>query len=611
MSNLFLLNNNEVLDFYEIHLSDYEGYLYFHGSKNFNTDLIFQGKKYLYIPCEMSNLEYNSEGKTNRPTFSISNINNFMSNLMKDRNDFIGRRFYRKKILAKDLDPENFGGVDKNLLGARSFSSFIASDMYVIQKKSSESREKIEILLTNVLDFEGVTIPSRKVFNNACQWTYRGCGCNYGKINGYSGPDVYLRQTLNDDLSTINTNLGLSSNLTYHFQSTGQTFSGTVKTTLESNPSVILTYDKLTAWSNGGTAGGNITLAGNPKKYVNEGRMGNYNGILLSNRTGQVDSLTITTSNLSSNLTIFYVSEMVSVINDKTSKKNTYRGLSSTQNGNFLLGYWNYNEDVMASKIDASTYNWVKNAGPWAPYNRNKSRVYGAICPTNSNTTTYFIRDGNILTEKIGFINSPNGLGFNILEPSEIVVYEIIIYNTLLTLEQADYISFYLANKYNLPIPFTKSKTVVKKGSEFFSGGENLGLPVADENNKLFLIANAANTQLTNSETYGLNSLSYKGDYSRRTKYSFGDFVKIEPPINFDFNETFQINNNTVPARFFVCIDLNGSINEHPFNFTNKWKEDKCSKNLNGCSLRFNGNQIGIPFGGFPGTVQYEYKLPA
>lgn len=611
MSNLFLLNNNEVLDFYEIHLSDYEGYLYFHGSKNFQKDLIFQGKKYLYIPCEVSNLEYNSEGKTNRPTFLISNINNYMSNLMKDRNDFIGRRFYRKKILAKDLDDENFGGVNKNLLGARSFSSFIASDMYIIQKKNSESRDKIEILLTNVLDFEGISIPSRKVFNNACQWTYRGCGCNYGKINGYTGPDVYQRETLNDDLSTINTNLGLSSNLTYHFQSSTQTFSGTTTIPLENPPSTTLSFDKLTSWTNAGTAGGSITISGNPKKYINQGRMGDYNGVLLSNRTGATDSLTITTTNLNSALTIFYVSEMVDKINNKTSKKDTYRGLSSTQDGKFLLGYWNHYEDVMASKIDASNYDWVKSVGPWAPNNLNNSRVYGAICPNSSTSTTYFIRDGNIYVQRDGFINGSNGLGFNIVEPSEIVVYEIIIYNTTLTLEQAEYISFYLGNKYNLPVPFTKSKTVIKKGSTFFTGEENLGLPMADENNKMFLIANAANSQLSTSESYGLNNLIYRGDYNRNTRYKFGDFVKIEPPINFDFNEDSQINNNSIPARFFVCIDQNGSFNEHPFNFTNKWKEDKCSKNLNGCSLRFNGNQIGIPFGGFPGTVQYEYKLPS
>jgi hypothetical protein len=34
------------------------------------------------------------------------------------------------------------------------------------------------------------------------------------------------------------------------------------------------------------------------------------------------------------------------------------------------------------------------------------------------------------------------------------------------------------------------------------------------------------------------------------------------------------------------------------------------SKNLNGCLLRFNDANINIPFGGFPGTVGYDYRLP-
>ena len=114
MSNLFLLNNTEIIDLFEIKLNDFEGYLYFHGSKNFEKNLVFQGKTYLYIPCEMSNLQYDSEGKQNRPTFTISNVNNFISNIIKDRKDLLGKDFYRKKNLSGNRRGGNMGSCAAN-----------------------------------------------------------------------------------------------------------------------------------------------------------------------------------------------------------------------------------------------------------------------------------------------------------------------------------------------------------------------------------------------------------------------------------------------------------------------------------------------------------------
>jgi hypothetical protein len=58
MSDLFLLKNLQIIDLFEIKINDFEGYLRFHGSKNFNKDLIFKDAVYLYIPSEISNLEY-------------------------------------------------------------------------------------------------------------------------------------------------------------------------------------------------------------------------------------------------------------------------------------------------------------------------------------------------------------------------------------------------------------------------------------------------------------------------------------------------------------------------------------------------------------------------
>ena len=135
MSSLFTLQNSPIIDLYEIKINDFEGYFSFHGSKNLEKDIVFKGRTYIYLPCELSNLDYTSEQKQNRPTFKISNVNNFITNLIKDRDDLLMKKFYRKKIFAKDLDLENFDK-ENNPLGQDLFTSYLSIDTVINQSKN-------------------------------------------------------------------------------------------------------------------------------------------------------------------------------------------------------------------------------------------------------------------------------------------------------------------------------------------------------------------------------------------------------------------------------------------------------------------------------------------
>jgi hypothetical protein len=198
-------------------------------------------------------------------------------------------------------------------------------------------------------------------------------------------------------------------------------------------------------------------------------------------------------------------------------------------------------------------------------------------------------------------------------QSSEIIIYEMIVYNKILDDETINKINSYLGAKYNIAVPKQYTRTIYKKGSAFFRPEDgNLGVPVADENNKIFLKSYAENSfRLSNFESYNILSMQYKTGYNPDYSYNQGDFIKIDPYIEYDFNEKSINQNNELPARFFVCVDPQGSKGKHPLNYTNVWVEDKCSRNLNGCSLRFNDPTVNIPFGGFPGTVSYDYKLPS
>lgn len=187
MNTLFKLNNYVIIDLFEIELDANEGYLRFHGSKNFNKNLFFQDKEYIFIPCEFSSYQVNSDGRQSRPKLQVANINNYFSKIMQDRNDLIGKNCNRKKILARDLDTRNFeNGI--NPYGISNFNTYIAFDKFIINAKVSENLNFIELELVTKVDIQTLSIPARKITNDTCSWNYRCYGCNYGNNKNYSGP---------------------------------------------------------------------------------------------------------------------------------------------------------------------------------------------------------------------------------------------------------------------------------------------------------------------------------------------------------------------------------------------------------------------------------------
>ncbi len=678
MSNLFLLTNSEVIDLFEIKLNDFEGYLYFHGSKNFEKDLVFQGRTYLYIPCEMSNLQYGSDGKQNRPVIKISNVNNFISNLIKDRGNLLGKEFNRKKMLAKDLDAVNFDGASKNPLGSSGFKDFISNDKFVVNKKNSENKERVEFELSNILDIDGLTCPSRKVYNNTCQWQYRGHGCNYGKILNYNGPNVQitkptktsLEEVLNfyDD-NSIKNYLGVwldSNGLTASSDSTKYRRADSVDIFSAPLPGWNARYSDLffntalNSWVNKADTlntdpANNVTTTQDmtwdtddvgPIIFTNSGRLKNNSGVcpvrpnLRKFAIKPVSSylkLDLPTDYDNKDLTIFYVFEPTTIFVPtrgylgralQTQDLSTYIGVHGggsdfKRNTSARLDSFQIkNSNVGNAKISNVRFSNNSAERP-SLLVANIPVIYSCSIPKLNGGNISFYKNGSLLnssTANYGSDNSHeiNNLGFNksVSTSSHIVIYEVIIFEKQLTEEEIKGINTYLGNKYGISTADSEiSSSEGKPSSEFFNqNGEdgNLGVPMSDEDDKMFF--KNYNKELKYYDSYGLEDLIYKGDYNSKTVYQKGDFVKIDANIDFDFTKDSLTQNSELPHRFFVCISQQGSKGINPLDNSIIWKEDKCSKSLSGCSLRFGSDgDIGkkIPFGAFPGTVDYDYELPS
>jgi lambda family phage minor tail protein L len=667
MSNLFLLTNSEVIDLFEIKLNDFEGYLYFHGSKNFEKDLVFQGRTYLYIPCEMSNLQYGSDGKQNRPVIKISNVNNFISNLIKDRGNLLGKEFNRKKMLAKDLDAVNFDGASKNPLGSSSFKDFISNDKFVVNKKNSENKERVEFELSNILDIDGLTCPSRKVYNNTCQWQYRGHGCNYGKILNYDGPNVQITKPTKTSLEAVldlytgdsiknylgvwldSNGLTTSSDLTKYRRASSVEYGGVYSdlffnTALDSwvnkagtlNTSAadgVITTQNMT-WSNDGLG---------PIIFTNSGRLKNNSGVCpvrpnfgyqAVKPNSSFLKLNLLTNYDNKDLTIFYVFEPTTIF----VPTRGYLGRAlETEDLETYIGVHGGNSDFYRNKSARLDSFQIKNSDNRIISNRRFSNhsaarpsssaanipvIYSCSIPKDNNGDISFYKNGFLLNSLTPNYSSGShgidNLGFNksVNTSSHIVIYEVIIFEKQLTQKQIESINTYLGNKYGISTAGSDiSSSKGKPSSDFFNqNGEdgNLGVPMSDENDKMFF--KSYDDKLKYYDSYGLEDLIYKGDYNSKTVYQKGDFVKIDANIDFDFTKDSLTQNSELPHRFFICISQQGSKGINPLDNSIIWKEDKCSKSLSGCSLRFGSDQEiakKIPFGGFPGTVDYDYELPS
>lgn len=669
MSNLFLLTNSEVIDLFEIKLNDFEGYFYFHGSKNFERNLVFQGRTYLYIPCEMSNLQYGSDGKQNRPVIKMSNVNNFISNLIKDRGNLLGKEFNRKKMLAKDLDAINFDGASKNPLGASNFKDFISIDKFVVNKKNSENKERVEFELSNILDIDGLTCPSRKVYNNTCQWQYRGHGCNYGKLLNYDGPNVQITKPSNTSLEGVlkyydDADDSIRSHLGVWLDSNGLTaspnttkYSRAYDISYGGEYSDLFFNTALNSWVNkAGTlndsAAAGVTTTQNmtwdaglgPIIFKNLGRLKNNSGVcplrpnfgtFAVQPVSSYLKLNLPTDYDTKDLTIFYIYEPTNIFVPargylgralETNDLKTYIGVHGGDDDFFYRNEYAFLDSfqIKNSNNRVKSNTRFSTGSAERPFSSiiNVPVIYSCSIPKDNGGNIRFYKNGSLLNSSTanygaGDSHGISDLGFNksVGTSSHIVIYEVIIFEKQLTEKQIQSINTYLGNKYGIS---TADSEIVRPetspSSVFFDGsGEdgNLGVPMADENDKTFL--KLFDDRFKYNDSYGFRDLIYKGDYSSKTVYEKGDFVKIDPNIDFDFTKDSLTQNSELPYRFFICISEQGSKGINPLDNSIIWKEDKCSKSLSGCSLRFGSDdKIGkkIPFGGFPGTVDYDYELP-
>ncbi|RKP43793.1 phage minor tail protein L [Pararobbsia silviterrae] len=160
--------------------------LRFHGHIG-NPQIVWQGNTYTQWPIEASGFERTGDTQQPNPTVTVGNVDGSISSLCIYLDDMLGAKVTRHRTLGKYLDAVNFPSGN----ATADPNEEMPLDVWVIQQKSSETKESVEFTLSSPLDFNGRQLPGDQIIANLCpsQFAYRGPRCNYTGTDYFDADD--------------------------------------------------------------------------------------------------------------------------------------------------------------------------------------------------------------------------------------------------------------------------------------------------------------------------------------------------------------------------------------------------------------------------------------
>jgi len=154
--------------------------LYFHPGLDESLDeLYFEDatsphtiREYQAFPIEMTGVEYNADGATNRPTLTVANVTTIFSDLLGglSNKDLIGATITVRQTLAKYLETSSTFASP----GTGTLPIEFPKKKFILDRISGESSVAVTFEVSSPYDLQGVQIPNRQVIGKYCSWIYQG-----------------------------------------------------------------------------------------------------------------------------------------------------------------------------------------------------------------------------------------------------------------------------------------------------------------------------------------------------------------------------------------------------------------------------------------------------
>lgn len=141
----------------------------FHAGSNLdaNGKIVWAGDDYLRFPVQATGFAY-QRGQLPRPRLSVSNMGTptmsailLTVNQTTTGNDLAGAIVTRIRTMARFLDAANFSG-SVNPFGTPDPTAEFKREIFVIDRKTTETRSVIEFELAAAIDMAGIRSPKRQ-----------------------------------------------------------------------------------------------------------------------------------------------------------------------------------------------------------------------------------------------------------------------------------------------------------------------------------------------------------------------------------------------------------------------------------------------------------------
>ena len=167
-------------------------YYYHAGTNELKSDIVFNGVTYVAAPVQVKGFDKKTKGTLPRPTFSVANANNAITNLMLLYSP-LNAEVKRIQTCKKFIDAVNFSSGTNAT--ADPTAIFQTDDIWYIDRVAAETPELVTFELTARINLQKLRLPKRQIVEY-CPWKYRSPADNAagqaGSVEcGYKGSKCF------------------------------------------------------------------------------------------------------------------------------------------------------------------------------------------------------------------------------------------------------------------------------------------------------------------------------------------------------------------------------------------------------------------------------------